>query len=294
MPVKIRPLVLATLLAVRAVGLDGATIAAAAEPTKRECVAANENAQDLRRAGKLREAQAQLAVCTAGSCPAAVREDCAQRLKEVEGALPSIVFVAKDHSGRDLSAVRVSMDGEPLVEKLDGTGIAIDPGEHRFGFAAEGFRPATSTIVVREGDADRPLRIMLESTAPPPRAETPVAPADGTARRALGATLAILGIGGIAAGSVFGLLAKSTYDNARGECPSGFLSQCPGQATQATSDKNTADGQALVSTVAFIGGGVFLATGAILFLTAPKAAGAVTVGASVSNGGGSLSLAGRW
>ena len=295
MPLKLRPLALATCLAAGVAGLGRTKVAEAAEPTKQECVAANENAQDLRRAGKLRDARTQLAVCTAGSCPAAVREDCARRLREVENALPSVVFVAKDRNGRDLSAVRVTMDGEPLVEKLDGTGIAIDPGEHRFAFAAVGLRPATSTIVVREGDSDRPLRIVLESAAPRPApVETPAAGSDGGARRALGATLAILGVGGVAVGSVFGLLAKSTYDNARSECPTGVLSQCPVQATQATADKDSADGQAVVSTVAFIGGGVLLATGAILFFTAPKAGGAVTVGAAVGGGGGTLTMSGRW
>ncbi|MGH7271296.1 MAG: hypothetical protein ACREJ3_12785, partial [Polyangiaceae bacterium] len=36
---------------------------AAAPPTKEECVAANENAQDLQSAGKLRDAAARLRTC---------------------------------------------------------------------------------------------------------------------------------------------------------------------------------------------------------------------------------------
>src|ERR1700682_5135359 len=82
--------------------------ALAAKPTKKECAAANEAAQDLRSAGRLRDARASLAVCTAASCPGPIREDCAQRLKDVEAAIPTVVFVAKDAAGNDLGAVRVT------------------------------------------------------------------------------------------------------------------------------------------------------------------------------------------
>jgi hypothetical protein len=64
-----------------------ASPAAADAPTKQECVAANEAAQDLRRAGKLREAREKLAVCLDEGCPKAVRDDCAQRRDEVDKAM---------------------------------------------------------------------------------------------------------------------------------------------------------------------------------------------------------------
>lgn len=57
-----------------------------AVPTKQECVAANEAAQDLRRAGKLRDARKKLELCVAEICPKAVREDCAQRLDDLDKA----------------------------------------------------------------------------------------------------------------------------------------------------------------------------------------------------------------
>jgi hypothetical protein len=69
------------LLVTRSAQADGT------EPTKQECVAANEAAQDLRRAGKLHGAKQKLLVCMSNSCPKAVRDDCAQQLGEVEKAL---------------------------------------------------------------------------------------------------------------------------------------------------------------------------------------------------------------
>ena len=41
--------------------------------------------------------------------------------------------------GGDIFAVRVSMDGAALVSRLDGSALAVDPGQHTFAFAADGF-----------------------------------------------------------------------------------------------------------------------------------------------------------
>ena len=48
---------------------------------------ADDAAQDLRLEGKLQAAREQLLICTSPSCPRAVREDCAQRLEELNAAM---------------------------------------------------------------------------------------------------------------------------------------------------------------------------------------------------------------
>ena len=101
---------------------------------------ANESAQALRQSGKLREARAQLLVCVAASCPAPVRTDCAERVNEIERAMPTLVFDVKDKDGIAIDAVAVASDGAPLVTRLDGSAVPIDPGEHVFRFSAKGFR----------------------------------------------------------------------------------------------------------------------------------------------------------
>jgi hypothetical protein len=290
---------LAVLVAVGATGMAGGSVAAAAEPTKRECVAANEDAQDLRHAGKLREARRQFAACTAAGCPSVIREDCAQRLREVESALPSIVFVAKDRAGHDLSAVHVAMDGDPLIEHLDGTAVPIDPGEHKFVFTAEGFMDATMTLLLREGESDRPVRVVLDvppqQVARPLPAPAPVAPSSsgGSIMRPLGITLAVVGVGGVGVGAVFGMVSKSTYDRSQNECASGNVGTCAGRV-QAEQDLSSARSQALASTIAFSAGGAFVAAGALLFFMAPKTASGMTVGVSAVSGGGVLSLDQSW
>jgi hypothetical protein len=313
-----RPLWHATLFGV----LFATSSADAAKPTKHECAAANESAQDLRRAGKLREARARLSVCTAASCPGPIREDCAQRLKEVEAALPTVVFVAKDAAGNDLSAVRVAMDGDPLIDKLGGGAIAVDPGEHRFAFESEGLRRMESVVLVREGDVDRQVLVVLKPVPSPASAEPasvsagtesapasssaePAAPSgDGSMRRALGLSLGASGGAAIVVGGVFALVAQSTYDRARQNECGGDPNHCTPQGTR---DGQTAHSQATVSTVACVGGLALLAGGAVLYFTAPASSDGtspaspgsgqsarVSVAATVANGGGGLSLSGTW
>src|ERR1700687_125410 len=96
-----------------------ASTSRADEPTKQECIAANEGAQALRQAGKLREARTKLSVCMASSCPGPVREDCGPRLEDLQPAMPTVVFDIKDPAGRDLLDVNLSIDGGPA-----GTAVA--------------------------------------------------------------------------------------------------------------------------------------------------------------------------
>jgi hypothetical protein len=129
------------------------TVAQGPKPTKQECVAANESAQDLQQAGKLRDAEAQLEICTSNGCPGMVRDDCAERLHQVQAAIPTVVFLLRDSDGFDVgpSAV-VELDGAPLPAALDGTPIAIDPGDHTFTFTVAGRKPVKRRISLHAGE----------------------------------------------------------------------------------------------------------------------------------------------
>jgi hypothetical protein len=266
-------------------------VASAAEPTKQECVSANENAQDLRRAAQLREAEKQLAVCVSASCPAPVREDCAARLSEVEAAMPSLVLVAKDRAGNDVSSVVVTMDGLPFADSLDGAAVQVDPGEHKFIFESEGLPATEKVIVVHEGDKSRHINVVLggtvagETTAPEAK-ESLFSP---NRRRTMGLVLGGAGAAGIVLGSIFGIVAKSTYDHAWSECGSDPRGCTP----QGVHDGQTAHEQATVSTVAFVAGALLLGGGAALYLTAPKGQ-SVAVAPGVSLNGAGLRIKAVW
>jgi hypothetical protein len=108
----------------------GVTSSARADEQKSACIAAHADSQVLRNASHLRAARAKLQTCADGACPAIVTADCTQWLDEIDQEQPSIVVAAKDEHGQDIVAMATSIDGEVVATRLDGTAIAVDPGEH--------------------------------------------------------------------------------------------------------------------------------------------------------------------
>jgi hypothetical protein len=280
----------------------------AIEPSKQECVAANESAQDLRQAGKLREAQVKLSVCIAASCPGPVREDCAQRLDEVTKAMPTVVFEVKDSVGRDLLDVRLAIDGQP-VGLVPLTPLGLDPGPHVFRFEVAGKPGVEREVVLHEGEKQKRVSVFSfggpaertglgatpESTGPggkqgttsAPRIEEPspaLTPPNGPdeqadrsrgdSQRLAGWITGGAGVAAVGFGIVLALSAKSSWENAPG---------CNG--TQCTSNAgidatNSARSTGVAATAVFIVGAAAATTGVVLWLTAPPAQPASTAGSS--------------
>ena len=268
--------------------------ALAADATKEQCVAADDAAQDLRQAGKLGKAREQLLVCVAQGCPGPVREDCAQRLDELQKATPTIVFDVKDSAGNDVSAVMVTMDGQAFAQTVGGTAVAVDPGEHHFVFAAAGQPSTEKIVVVREAEKDRRVEIILgaSSTSGLDGGRSPAAatPSDGSTQRLIGLIVGGAGVVGLVIGGVFGVVSKSTYNNAfQNECGS-KPNACSSQGAQ---DGQNAFSQATISTVGFVAGAILLAGGGVIYFTAPKGGG-VAVAPTVGTAGGGLSVLGAW
>jgi hypothetical protein len=240
-----------------------------------ECIRANEMSINLRGNDHLREAREQLLVCAARACPGEIRAQCERHLVEVNASIPTIVFEAKDAAGNDLSAVRVSMDGKPLTDRLEGAAIPIDPGKHSFRFESPGLPPIDKSFVLHQGEKDRRERVAFAAPAGglveqpgTPRTETVVAPvtrqtpsSSWSALKTAGLVTGGAGLVAIGVGTVFGLLAVSDKSNAScdasGYCTSGPLHDA----------RNHAD----ASTAGFVAGGVLLVTGVALVVFAPNA-----------------------
>jgi len=241
-----------------------ATVSAADD--KKTCRDAYVAAQTLRDQHQLVEARDQLRTCARKECAPSMRgqmvKDCTDWLAQVEAALPSIVFDVKDGNGNDLSAVKVTMDGQPFAEKLDGSGLPIDPGEHRFTFDdVDGLAHSEKTLVMHEGEKDRHVSVALgaPSGAAPAAATLPAAASvsDGSTQRTIGLVVGGVGVAGVVVGSIFGGMALS------GSPCSSNSKTC---ATQADHDTLVAH-----ETIANIGLGVGLVglvVGGYLFLTA--------------------------
>jgi hypothetical protein len=135
--------------------------ASAADPTTADCLSGADRALDLRSAHKLRAAREKLLICAAASCPGDVRNECIRRLDQVNAAIPTIVFETKDGAGNDVGGVKVTMDGQTLTERLEGTALSIDPGEHAFTFEAPGQPSAQKSFVIREAEKERRERIQF-------------------------------------------------------------------------------------------------------------------------------------
>jgi hypothetical protein len=285
----------ATRVAITALGYASLALADAplrADVTKSQCVDANSNGQSLRIDGKLEAARHELQLCSDASCPAIVRNDCAQRMDDLERAQPTIVFDVKDANGGDLSAVKVTIDGHALTDKLDGTALRVDPGEHAFTFGVIGQPAIVRTFIVKEGEKRRRERIVFSGTPdaatglvpipplPPalPTQAPDTAPAKSEAasashrwgtQRVVGLTAGGLGVAGIAVGSVFGLLTFSAVSAQKAACPASGAA-CADRAS-AASDHSSGATDGAVSTVAFIAGGALIVAGVALFFTVPKA-----------------------
>lgn len=240
------------------------------DESKRACVDASEQGQEMRDRGKLLAARERFQACSAAACPPIVRKDCAGWLADVEERTPTVVLGARDPGGRDLTAVRVLVDGAPLVDALEGKAIPLDPGEHRIRYEWAGGAPVEERVVLREGEKRRTVTVQF--AAPPAPAPTPSRPVP----------IAPIVLGGVAlaAGGAFAglaLSAKSDFDHLQGTC----APQCAPAQVDPIRVKVIAANVSLGVSIAALGAGAVLlavrpsAPAKVAFGIAPTAGGAV-------------------
>jgi serine/threonine-protein kinase len=225
------------------------------------------------------------------------------KVAELEPKLATLAVVVAPAA--DVPGLVVKRDGEAVGRAVWGTPIPVDPGAHSVEASAPGRRPWQSQAVVEGPAAKASIEVppLVEDVAPPvppppspgspPPAPPPAPPppsSPGSTQRVLGVVTGVVGLGGIAVGSVFGLVAKSHQSDAGPHCSG---TECDATGISALSDARSA---ATVSTIGFIAGGAVLAGGVVLYLVAPR--GPSTTGLSVSPGSAGstagLSLRGGW
>lgn len=208
-----------------------APAASAAPPTKAECISAFDTGQRARREGHLKQARDSLLLCSQNECPALVRGDCGDVLKQVDAAQPSIVLGAADAKGNDLTDVTVELDGKPLVSALDGRAVVVDPGKLSLVFKRPPWDPVTVDVVIKEAEKNRSVRATLGPPAPTPApapapaaatrpspAEIEPAPARSVVGFAVPGTLAVLGAGALAFAGITRLGLGSDADDLKSRC----------------------------------------------------------------------------
>ncbi len=150
------------------------TPAPASEPSP-ACFDAYVQGQRLRKQGKLREADVQLLACAQRGCPTAIQSDCAHWAAEIERDLPTVIFMAKDERGQDLTDVLVFVDDDKIADHVDGRATPLDPGPHKVRFETSS-RKIEQRVVVVAGDTNRRIEGDFAAAEPAPSASPAQAP----------------------------------------------------------------------------------------------------------------------
>lgn len=186
------------------------------------CKAAAEAGDARRIESKLGAARERFLVCSRSSCPAVIRDACIQSFTEVERILPTVVVRARDARGQDVLGVRVLIDGAPLLSRLTGKAVAVDPGPHRFRYEAASGAAREEQVLVAQGERDRLLYVTFDEAIEPdgtrPGAPPAVAATNGEATAAPGASLVPLAVTtglGVAGIGVFTALQLSGWGDYR-------------------------------------------------------------------------------
>jgi hypothetical protein len=217
------------------------------------------------------------------------------------------------------AGLQLLRDGIPVAQEELGLPVPVDPGEHAVVVSSPGHKPKTfmakvgpesqsATVHIDSIEETAPAPSAVVTSTPPPAAPAGSAPASTRAptstpspesmppsgssdpaatRRWIGLGLGGLGIVGVGVGAVFGIVAKSKLDQSNnGPC----------DATDHCSDaglslRKDAQGAATASNIGCVAGGVLLAAGVVLYVTAPRgptSTGVVVAPAPVAGGGGAL------
>jgi hypothetical protein len=209
----------------------------------------------------------------------------------------------------DRAALEVRVDGalvKPLLLRHDT--LATTPGTHDILVSVPHKKTWHGQVVARSAGTSAEVDVTVEdeaasppveptptaATAPPPRPAEVDSSSSGGTQRTAAFVAGGVGVAGLAAGAIFGVVALADQGNLRDAC-GGSVSRClaPNGAASVTGPQDSARTAATVSTVAFIAGGLALAAGVVLLVTAP-AGHRVEIGASGGPGAANLSVGGRF
>jgi hypothetical protein len=159
---------------------------------------------------------------------------------------------------------RVRLDDEELAPGDLASAVAVDPGEHVVRVTEAGHADAILGVAVAEG-ATASLALHAGPLLPASAVDKPPGGAGGNTQRIVAVAMGGVGAIGLGVGAVFGAEAIGAANDHN--CSNGV---CSTEADARVQRNGITDGN--VSTVAFVAGGVLLAGGIVLWLTAPRAA----------------------
>jgi hypothetical protein len=224
-----------------------------------------------------------------------------------------------------ITGVHVERDGIAVQEVSWESALPVDPGEHELTVSAAGYKTFVTKVNAREGQTSEVDVPQLEAapaaapaasaapaaavpaapspSSPPPEVTPKNAPAGETppSSSGIGAgaiVLGTVGVVGLGVGTVFGLMARSKFQDSKAECSQANEDRCSAAGIKLRDDSIVL---ANVSTIGFIAGGVALGTAGIILLTrgsskptAGAGAGQMTTSVQAGPSQGSIVLTGRF
>lgn len=225
----------------------------------------------------------------ASAAQALGRKDWEKLASQRANALEAKLARLKINVDKANDTIAVSRDGTSISKASFGVPIPVDVGSHSVEATSAGHKPfKTSVTVSKDGESVEVSVPKLEAEAvaepapaPKPAAATPPPKPenDGSGQRTFGFIVGGVGVAGLAAGAITGLMAMSKSSDAKATC----TNDGPCADRNAVDASESAKTLGLVSTIGFIAGGVALAAGAALVFTAPKEGGTGVKSASGSS-----------
>jgi len=258
----------------------------------------------LEHTGKIASAWAYYVEVVDAARAAGLKDREAYAREHAEALLPKLsrLTIQVSKEARGAAGLSVMRDGLAISQAIWGSAVPVDPGEHVVSASANDKAPWTTRVEVKEPGQtvtveipalhDQPKDVGTPPPPPPPPPHQIVPPAkSASVQRIAGIAVGVLGLGGIGLGAAFGVRAigKNSDSNQGGHCDAQSFCDSTGLALR--KESITA---ATISTVGFIAGGVLLAGGAVLVLTAPRAPSKKAPSAGLVVGPTGVSITGRW
>jgi hypothetical protein len=217
--------------------------------------------------------------------------------KALEARLPRLVITA----AAPVPGLVVTRDGTVIDAAVFGSPIYVDPGARKIVAEAAGYRPFSIDVTALEGKETKVEVPALVEEPRPIQPEAPVQPGAGAVgavrieasgdpgktRRMTGLIVGGAGLAAAAVGLGFGVSARSKWNEANdGPCDPDTNVCTP--AGQELAD--SARSRATISTVMVGVGAAMVVTGAVLYLTAPRAQERRSRSARLSPSGGASSV----
>jgi serine/threonine-protein kinase len=186
------------------------------------------------------------------------REQGAARLAAaLEPLLPKLVVVVPQ--GARVPGLEVKRDGTVVGEGQWGSPLPVDPGEHTIEVSAPGRQPLETLARVAAGPGTTTVEIPALAVG---------SSSFWNAQRSAGLVVATVGIAGVGVAAALGALALSKNSASKLSCDPANPNLCNDKGAALRSDAITFGN---ASTAAFVVGGVMVAGGIVIFVTAPSA-----------------------